>query len=91
MHFFLGYGSKRAHPALFQQRCYGSLMNIQKLELMYKLEEHEGCVNSLNFSPNGNLLASGSDDLKVCIYFFKLYCFCNHNIPYTYQTMRQIG
>lgn len=62
---YLGYSSKKSHPSLFQQRCYGSLRNVQKLELMYKLENHEGCVNSLNFSPDGSLLVSGSDDLKV--------------------------
>lgn len=35
---------------------------------MYKLEGHEGCVNCLNFHPNGSLLASGSDDLKVILW-----------------------
>lgn len=39
---------------------------------MYKLEEHEGCVNSLNFHPDGSLLASGSDDLKVAIWDWKI-------------------
>ncbi|ENN80678.1 hypothetical protein YQE_02903, partial [Dendroctonus ponderosae] len=63
-----GYTAKKANPALFQQRCYGSLMCVQKLELMYKLEESEGCVNSLNFSADGRLLASGSDDLKVVLW-----------------------
>ncbi|XP_060526252.1 DDB1- and CUL4-associated factor 8 [Cylas formicarius] len=64
----IGYSSKLSHPALFQQRCYGSLRNVQRLELMYKLEEHRGCVNSLNFSPDGKLLASGSDDLQFVIW-----------------------
>lgn len=63
-----GYCSRLANPVNFQKRCYGSLMPVQKLELMYKLEDHEGCINSLNFSPNGRWLASGSDDLKVVIW-----------------------
>lgn len=53
---------------LFQRRCYGSLHSVQRLELMYKLEKHEGCVNSLNFHPNGELLASGSDDLSCVVW-----------------------
>ncbi|KAI4462757.1 wd repeat domain-containing family [Holotrichia oblita] len=38
---------------------------------MYKLENHKGCVNSLNFHPDGSLLASGSDDLKVVVWDWK--------------------
>ncbi|KAF7281239.1 DDB1- and CUL4-associated factor 8 isoform X2 [Rhynchophorus ferrugineus] len=68
----IGYSSKKSHPSLFQQRCYGSLRNVQKLELMYKLDNHEGCVNSLNFSPDGSLLVSGSDDLKVVIWDWRV-------------------
>ncbi|XP_066252842.1 DDB1- and CUL4-associated factor 8 isoform X1 [Euwallacea similis] len=63
-----GYPASSSNPVLFQQKCYGSLTNVEKLELMYKLEEHEGCVNSLNFSPDGKWLATGSDDLKVVIW-----------------------
>lgn len=55
----------------FQRKCYGSMYCVEKLELMYKLEKHEGCVNCLNFSPDGSLLASGSDDLKVVIWDWK--------------------
>lgn len=61
----------RAHlqnNILFQRRTYGSLHCVERLELMYKLEGHEGCVNCLNFHPNGSLLASGSDDLKVILW-----------------------
>ncbi|CAG9761965.1 unnamed protein product [Ceutorhynchus assimilis] len=68
----IGYGARKAHPSLFQQRCYGSLTNVQKLELMYKLEDHEGCVNSLNFSSDGKYLASGSDDLKILLWDWKV-------------------
>lgn len=67
----LGYNSNIQSSELFQRRCYGSLHCVQRLELMYKLEQHEGCVNSLNFHPDGTLLASGSDDLKVVIWDWK--------------------
>ncbi|XP_058802329.1 DDB1- and CUL4-associated factor 8-like isoform X2 [Phymastichus coffea] len=50
------------------QRFYGSLHVVQRLELMYKLEEHVGCVNALGFNQQGNLLASASDDLLVTIW-----------------------
>ncbi|XP_046140890.1 DDB1- and CUL4-associated factor 8-like [Osmia bicornis bicornis] len=53
---------------LFQRRYYGSLHVVERLELAYKLEEHQGCVNALNFNQRGNLLASGSDDLAVVIW-----------------------
>ncbi len=29
---------------------------------------HEGCVNSINFSFSGQLLASGSDDLHLILW-----------------------
>ncbi|KAJ8919538.1 hypothetical protein NQ315_002159 [Exocentrus adspersus] len=68
----IGKSSKYQTAELFQRRCYGSLHCVQRLELMYKLEEHNGCVNSLHFHPDGSLLASGSDDLKVVIWDWKL-------------------
>lgn len=57
---------------LFQQRCYGSLHAVQRLELMYKLEAHHGCVNALHFNSSGTLLASGSDDLRVIVWDWAL-------------------
>ncbi|XP_011162164.1 DDB1- and CUL4-associated factor 8 isoform X2 [Solenopsis invicta] len=53
---------------LFQRRFYGSLHAVERLELMYHLTEHQGCVNALNFNQKGNLLASASDDLAVVIW-----------------------
>ena len=53
---------------LFQYRYYGSLHVVEHFELMYKLEEHQGCVNTLNFNQKGNLLASSSDDISVVIW-----------------------
>lgn len=64
----IGTNSKYHSDELFQRRCYGSLHSVQRLELMHRLDKHEGCVNCLNFHPNGSLLASGSDDLKVVLW-----------------------
>ncbi|KAH0567477.1 DDB1- and CUL4-associated factor 8-like isoform X1 [Cotesia glomerata] len=52
----------------FNRRFYGSLHTVQRLELMHKLDGHEGCVNALNFSEDGTKLASGSDDLQVIVW-----------------------
>ncbi|CAH2004622.1 unnamed protein product [Acanthoscelides obtectus] len=68
----IGYRTKMQRPELFMRRCYGSLHCVQRMELMYKLEEHEGCVNCLNFHPHGTLLASGSDDHMVCLWDWKV-------------------
>lgn len=53
---------------MFKIRVAGSLNSVERLELMAKLEHHRGCVNSLNFSQDGRLLASGSDDLNVVLW-----------------------
>lgn len=55
-------------PQMFKKRVCGSLNVVERLELMYKMEKHDGCVNSLNFSHDGRMLASGSDDLDVIIW-----------------------
>lgn len=55
-------------PQMFKTRIKGSLNCVERLELMAKLEKHDGCVNGLNFSPDGHLLASGSDDLNVVLW-----------------------
>ena len=41
---------------------------VQRLTLESRLKEHQGCVNCINFSWAGNLLASGSDDLQVVLW-----------------------
>lgn len=52
----------------FEKHASNSLWMIQRLELSRRLEEHRGCVNCLSFNQSGNLLCSGSDDRKVCIW-----------------------
>ncbi|RZF44479.1 hypothetical protein LSTR_LSTR002252 [Laodelphax striatellus] len=68
----LGTGSRLHASDLFQKRCYGSLHVVQRLELMYKLEAHNGCVNALNFNQSGTILASASDDRKVMLWDWTL-------------------
>lgn len=41
---------------------------VQRFELMYKMESHSGCVNTVHFNSTGNWLASGSDDLNIVIW-----------------------
>lgn len=52
----------------FQQQWYGLPSFVKRLQLEQRLEAHEGCVNCINFSPSGQLLASGSDDLHVVLW-----------------------
>ncbi|XP_078037478.1 DDB1- and CUL4-associated factor 8 isoform X2 [Augochlora pura] len=59
---------ERGFNPLFHRNCYGSLHVAQRLKLMHRLDEHQGCVNGLNFNQKGNLLASCSDDLTVMIW-----------------------
>ena len=54
-------------PGLKRQ-LYGLPSMVQRLALERQLEAHQGCVNCINFSWAGHLLASGSDDLKVVLW-----------------------
>lgn len=53
---------------MFPYRFSGSLRSVERLELMFKLNEHTDCVNSLGFSKSGKYLVSGSDDLKIIVW-----------------------
>ncbi|XP_013415190.1 DDB1- and CUL4-associated factor 8-like protein 2, partial [Lingula anatina] len=56
------------HPRLFAIDCHASLYMVQKLQLQYKMEKHDGCVNALHFNETGTRIASGSDDLQVILW-----------------------
>lgn len=53
---------------LIRNRLKAAPQFIQRLDLDGKLEGHTGCVNCLEWSSNGRLLASGSDDNRVIIW-----------------------
>lgn len=39
-----------------------------RLDLFRKLEKHKGCVNTVSFNSDGDILVSGSDDRKVILW-----------------------
>ncbi|XP_019165586.1 PREDICTED: DDB1- and CUL4-associated factor 8 isoform X2 [Ipomoea nil] len=41
---------------------------VQRLEIFRKLEKHGGCVNTVSFNADGDILVSGSDDRKVVLW-----------------------
>lgn len=49
-------------------RLNGSLYCVERMNLMHKLESHDGCVNCINFNKSGRLLATGSDDLHLKVW-----------------------
>lgn len=77
-------------PGHFQRLASGCRSSVEKLELMYKLKGHEGCVNSLNFNAAGTLLVSGSDDLKIMMWKWAsnemVYQFESTHITNVFQT-----
>lgn len=50
------------------RRINNSIYSVERMSMLHKLEKHYGCVNCLNFNKAGNLLVTGSDDLKVIVW-----------------------
>lgn len=46
--------------------CFQDL--VLRLDLHRKLEKHRGCVNTVCFNGNGDILVSGSDDRRVILW-----------------------
>lgn len=64
-------GNRRIYDACasgLMQRVCSSLYSVERMKMLHKLETHYGCVNCLNFNKAGNLLVTGSDDLKVIVW-----------------------
>lgn len=53
---------------LARNRLKAAPQFIQNLDVESKLEGHNGCVNCLEWSSSGRLLASGSDDNRIIIW-----------------------
>ncbi|XVF67980.1 hypothetical protein PTKIN_Ptkin10aG0165600 [Pterospermum kingtungense] len=41
---------------------------VLRLDVYKKLEKHRGCVNTVSFNSDGNILVSGSDDKRVILW-----------------------
>ncbi|XP_068320199.1 uncharacterized protein [Pyrus communis] len=52
----------------FKQRLAGSEDLVLRLEIYRKLEKHKGCVNTVSFNADGDILVSGSDDRRVILW-----------------------
>ncbi|CAN8276783.1 unnamed protein product [Cochlearia groenlandica] len=52
----------------FSNRFSASEDLLQRLGLHKKLQKHKGCVNSVSFNADGDILVSGSDDRQVILW-----------------------
>ncbi|CUG85664.1 unnamed protein product, partial [Bodo saltans] len=55
------------HPTTISKPSYSDRL-IGSYTVTKTLSGHNGCVNSIEFSEDGSLLMTGSDDRNVCIY-----------------------
>lgn len=61
-------GERRTYESFSNKitnRISNSVYIVERMKRLGKLDKHDGCVNCLNFNKSGNLLVTGSDDLKV--------------------------
>ncbi|XP_024004716.1 DDB1- and CUL4-associated factor 8 isoform X3 [Eutrema salsugineum] len=56
----------------FSKRFSGSENLVLRLEVHRKLVKHKGCVNTVSFNADGDVLISGSDDRRVIIWDWQL-------------------
>lgn len=52
-------------PTGFQRRASAASELVERLELQRQLSGHDGCVNTVAFTPDGQRLISGSDDHNI--------------------------
>lgn len=64
-------GDRRTYDGLATGLIYrigSSIYSVERMKQLHTLDRHHGCVNCLNFNKAGNLLVTGSDDLKVIVW-----------------------
>ncbi|XP_061337441.1 uncharacterized protein LOC133284445 isoform X2 [Gastrolobium bilobum] len=52
----------------FAHRLGGSEDIVLRLDVFRKLEKHRGCVNTVSFNADGDILVSGSDDRRIILW-----------------------
>ncbi|CAI9786421.1 unnamed protein product [Fraxinus pennsylvanica] len=52
----------------FAHRLAASEGVVLRLDILRKLEKHKGCVNTVSFNDDGDILISGSDDRRVLLW-----------------------
>ncbi|KAE8724722.1 putative UDP-Glycosyltransferase superfamily protein [Hibiscus syriacus] len=52
----------------FAHRLAASEDLVLRFEIFKKLEKHQGCVNTVSFNADGNILVSGSDDKRIILW-----------------------
>ncbi|KAK8625218.1 hypothetical protein V6N13_090093 [Hibiscus sabdariffa] len=52
----------------FALRLAASEDLVLRLEIFKKLEKHRGCVNTVSFNADGDILVSGSDDTRIILW-----------------------
>ncbi|GJP81824.1 hypothetical protein CLOP_g11944 [Closterium sp. NIES-67] len=58
----------RRAPLAYMRAGAGNEHLVSRLELAARLEGHHGCVNTVSFTPCGDLLLSGSDDWSIVLW-----------------------
>ncbi|CAI5497198.1 unnamed protein product [Closterium sp. Naga37s-1] len=58
----------RRSPLAYMRAGAGNEHLVSRLELAARLEGHHGCVNTVSFTPCGDLLLSGSDDWSIVLW-----------------------
>lgn len=56
----------------FAHRLAASQDLVLRFQLLRKLEQHKGCVNTVSFNSSGDILVSGSDDKKVILWDWEI-------------------
>ncbi|KAL3514963.1 hypothetical protein ACH5RR_021865 [Cinchona calisaya] len=56
----------------FAHRLVASEDLVLRLDIFGKLEQHRGCVNTVSFNADGNILLSGSDDRRVILWDWEI-------------------